>query len=192
MVTRRIGDASRRTLRTYPTRTSARVGLFIAPATCLVQPVRRIWRAQARSHINHIRTQSPPGNIVPVKIDALATVEETNLEATAIWNSFVKNDANAIGHAALFRGRIQRANYQSWWLRLRAASARGGEESACEIETPMNRANHSADGLKSSELLAVQGARFLRSANLSLIAVASSLSLGPHLYWGTRAWTHEL
>ena len=35
-----------------------------------------------------------------MKIDALETVEETNLEATAIWNSFVKSDANAIDHLA--------------------------------------------------------------------------------------------
>jgi hypothetical protein len=57
-----------------------------------------------------------PGDVVPVEIYG-RPVGEADFEAAALGHGFMGNYAYAIGHAALFRGRSQRANYQSVGVR---------------------------------------------------------------------------
>jgi hypothetical protein len=62
---------------------------------------------------NQVRPQPAPSDVIPIEISRRPIVGKTDFEAAAQRHGLVWNDADAVGHAALKRGRRRSANRQS-------------------------------------------------------------------------------
>src|SRR5262249_29558341 len=56
----------------------------------------------------HIRPRPPTGHVIPVEISGWPSVRKADFKTAALRNAFVRDYADAIGHASLKRGRANR------------------------------------------------------------------------------------